>query len=96
MLGDGVARGYAFQQDTYQIPGAAETGDRFGAALATGDYDKDGTPDLAASAPGENASSGGVWNVPGALPPGTTTVSPKSLKLPASSSALTYGAVLGR
>ncbi|GHE76277.1 hypothetical protein GCM10018785_50690 [Streptomyces longispororuber] len=95
-LGDGKARGHAFQQDTDRIPGAAEAGDRFGAALATGDHDKDGTPDLAVGAPGENASSGGVWAVPGALPPGTTTLTPKSLKLPASSTALTYGTVLGR
>ncbi|QCX78062.1 FG-GAP repeat protein [Streptomyces sp. YIM 121038] len=95
-LGDGKANGYAFQQDTNQIPGPAETGDRFGAALATGDFDHDGKPDLATAAPGENASSGGVWASPDVLPPGTTVFTPKSLKLPAPSSALTYGAVLGR
>lgn len=95
-IGDGTAKGYAFQQDTYQIPGTAETGDRFGAALATGDHDKDGTPDLAVSAPGENASAGGVWAVPGALPPGTTALTPNSLSLPATSTALAYGSVLGR
>ncbi|MGA4840628.1 FG-GAP repeat protein [Streptomyces sp. G45] len=95
-LGDGAASGYAVQQDTYQIPGAAETGDRFGAALATGDYDNDGKPDLAVAAPGENAASGGVWDLPGAVPPGTTSLTPKSLSLPSSSTALAYGAVLGR
>ncbi|GGR83455.1 hypothetical protein GCM10010252_22700 [Streptomyces aureoverticillatus] len=95
-LGDGVADGYAFQQDTYQIPGAAEAGDRFGAALAPGDFDHDGTPDLAVSAPGENASSGGVWASPGAVPPGTTALTPNSLSLPATSAPLAYGAVLGR
>ncbi|EPH46390.1 FG-GAP-like repeat-containing protein [Streptomyces aurantiacus] len=95
-LGDGVANGYSFHQDTYQVPGAAEAGDRFGAALATGDHDKDGKPDLAVSAPGENASSGGVWAAPGAVPPGTTALTPNSLSLPATSAPLTYGAVLGR
>ncbi|QDQ12728.1 FG-GAP-like repeat-containing protein [Streptomyces spectabilis] len=94
-LGDGKANGYAFQQDTNQIPGTAETGDRFGAALVTGDYDNDGKPELATAAPGEDASSGGVWVSPDVLPPGTTTLTPKSLNLPASSTALTYGAVLG-
>ncbi|MFD9907359.1 FG-GAP-like repeat-containing protein, partial [Streptomyces sp. NPDC059063] len=96
VLGDGVASGYAYQQDTYQVPGTAETGDRFGAALATGDYDKDGKPDLAVAAPGEDASAGGVWTSPGAVPPGTTTLTPKSLRLPSSSTPLTYGGVLGR
>ncbi|QIB44563.1 FG-GAP-like repeat-containing protein [Streptomyces aureoverticillatus] len=95
-LGDGIANGYSFHQDTYQIPGTAEAGDRFGAALDTGDYDKDGTPDLAVAAPGENASSGGVWAAPGAVPPGTTALTPNSLSLPAPSAPLTYGAVLGR
>ena len=95
-IGDGAAKGYAFQQDTDQIPGTAETSDRFGAALATGDHDHDGTPDLAVSAPGENASAGGVWAVPGALPPGTTALTPNSLSLPATSTALAYGSVLGR
>ena len=36
---------------------AAESGDRFGAALAVGDFDDDGFADLAVGAPGEDAGS---------------------------------------
>ncbi|MFF3889007.1 VCBS repeat-containing protein [Streptomyces sp. NPDC001914] len=53
-------------QDTAGIPGAAETGDRFGWGLSHGDLDGDGYTDLVVGAPGE-----GVGSVPGA---GTLTV----------------------
>jgi hypothetical protein len=37
-----------------QVAGAVEAGDRFGSALATGDFDNDGVADLAAGAPLED------------------------------------------
>ncbi|HEX8207822.1 MAG TPA: PQQ-dependent sugar dehydrogenase [Solirubrobacteraceae bacterium] len=52
-----------FQSD---VAGANEAGDRFGAALAAGDFDGDGRDDLVASAPGENfygVPDAGVVNV---------------------------------
>ena len=39
------------------VAGQAETGDRFGAAIATGDFDGDGYDDVAAGAPGEDVGS---------------------------------------
>ncbi|MFF1380710.1 FG-GAP-like repeat-containing protein [Streptomyces sp. NPDC058308] len=95
---DGSAAGaVAYQQNTPGVPGAAEVGDLFGAALATGDHNGDGVPDLSAAAPGEDSAAGGVWNLPGATVGSTpvTAVTPKSLGLPASSDPEAYGAVLG-
>ncbi|MQA97484.1 MAG: hypothetical protein GEV11_23675 [Streptosporangiales bacterium] len=40
----------AITQDTAGVPGTAEAGDRFGAALAAGDFDGDGHDDLAIGA----------------------------------------------
>jgi len=40
-----------------QVAGAVEEGDRFGSALAAGDFDNDGFADLAVGAPGEVAGS---------------------------------------
>ncbi|MGW0863926.1 FG-GAP repeat protein [Streptomyces sp. NPDC002611] len=45
-------------QDTGSVPGAAEPGDRFGAATAAGDLDGDGRLDLVVGSPGENDTSG--------------------------------------
>ncbi|MEV0317329.1 FG-GAP-like repeat-containing protein [Streptomyces sp. NPDC050658] len=92
---DGTARAAAFQQNTPDVLGAAEASDTFGAALATADHNGDGVPDLSVAAPGENASAGGVWNLPGAVP-GGSVVTPNSLGLPSSSDPLAYGAVLRR
>lgn len=39
------------------VPGVAEPGDGFGAALASGDFDADGYADLAVGAPGEDTST---------------------------------------
>ncbi|WP_088314772.1 FG-GAP repeat protein [Kineosporia sp. R_H_3] len=57
----------AFDQDSPGVPGTAEPGDLFGAALAAGDVGFPGvfTEDLAVGAPGENASAGSVTFVPG-------------------------------
>ncbi|WP_031509026.1 VCBS repeat-containing protein [Streptomyces megasporus] len=40
-------------QNSPGIPGAAEAGDRFGAAVAVADYDRDGLADIFVGAPGE-------------------------------------------
>jgi FG-GAP repeat len=40
-----------------QVAGAVEAVDQFGAALASGDFDNDGVPDLGAGAPGETVGS---------------------------------------
>jgi hypothetical protein len=45
--GLGVARSQTWHQDSPGVEGAAEDGDLFGAALATGDFDGDGRDDLA-------------------------------------------------
>ena len=42
-----------FHQDSNGVRNAAESGDRFGTALATGDFDANGAPDLAVGVPGE-------------------------------------------
>ncbi|WP_406099097.1 FG-GAP repeat protein [Streptomyces sp. NBC_01013] len=52
--GIGTARGDVFSQDTTGVPGAAEAGDGFGRALATGDLDGDGYDDAIVGLPGEN------------------------------------------
>jgi len=49
LIGDQI-----FDQDDPDIAGSAENGDRFGAALAAGDFDDDGIDDLAIGIPGED------------------------------------------
>ena len=44
----------SFHQDTSGVPGSSEAGDRFGAALATGDMNGDGRDDLAVGVPNED------------------------------------------
>ncbi|MFF0135606.1 FG-GAP repeat protein [Streptomyces sp. NPDC005227] len=90
----GEARSVADQQDTPGVPGAAEAGDAFGAAVATGDYDHDGTTDVAVGSPGENTGSGGVWVLPAASADGSYVFTPGRLGLPSPSSALKYGGTL--
>ncbi|MEW2400917.1 integrin-like protein [Streptomyces sp. NPDC046862] len=90
----GEAVSVAYNQGSPGIPGAAEAGDAFGTAVATGDYDHDGTPDAAIGAPGENANRGGVWLLPALKSKGSYAVTPVSLGLPSSSTALSYGKTL--
>ncbi|MEG4045723.1 FG-GAP repeat protein, partial [Microcoleus sp. Pol17C2] len=46
-----------WHQDSPGIDGSAETGDRFGASLATGDFDNNGYDDLAIGVSGENVGA---------------------------------------
>ncbi|MGW4386564.1 FG-GAP-like repeat-containing protein [Streptomyces sp. NPDC004685] len=90
----GEGHSVGLQQDTPGMPGVAEAGDAFGAAVATGDYNHDGRADLAVGSPGENASSGGVWLLPRASANGSSAFTPAKLGLPSPSSALAYGRYL--
>ncbi|MFE9684664.1 FG-GAP-like repeat-containing protein [Streptomyces sp. NPDC006285] len=92
-LADASGEGHAvaYHQGTPRVPGAAEPGDAFGAAVATGDHDHDGTPDLTVGSPGENAASGGLWLFPRAGVDGSYALTPARLGLPDPKSALAYG-----
>ncbi|WP_030682637.1 FG-GAP and VCBS repeat-containing protein [Streptomyces sp. NRRL B-1347] len=88
--------GPSISQNSAGVPGTAEAGDRFGAAVATGDFNGDGYPDTAVGAPGEDASKGGVWyaRTPKDGPnPAQVSLTPGKLGL---SGAHKYGSVLGR
>lgn len=52
-------------QDSPGVPGGAQADDRFGAALASGDFNNDGTSDLAIGSPGENGEGGSVTIIHG-------------------------------
>ncbi|MET9850246.1 FG-GAP repeat protein [Streptomyces ossamyceticus] len=95
----GLYGGLARSQSTPNMPGTAEAGDRFGAQVAVGDYNRDGLWDTAVSAPGENAGdprSGGVWFVPTSVEetyPQGKSLTPFGFALP--NGAIKYGEVLG-
>ncbi|WP_309505016.1 FG-GAP-like repeat-containing protein [Streptomyces sp. KM273126] len=90
----GEATSTAYSQNTAGVPGVTEAGDAFGTAVATGDYDHDGTPDAAIGAPGENNKSGGVWLLPALSPADSYAITPARLSLPSPSTALSYGRTL--
>ncbi|MFD9204535.1 FG-GAP repeat protein, partial [Streptomyces anthocyanicus] len=75
----GESTAVAYNQGTPRVPGAAEAGDAFGAAVATGDYDRDGRKDLAVGSPGENANSGGLWVFPRGSADGSYALTPARL-----------------
>ncbi|MFE2825183.1 FG-GAP repeat protein [Streptomyces sp. NPDC059271] len=95
----GLYGGLARSQSTANMPGTAEAGDRFGAQVAVGDYNRDGLVDTAVSAPGENAGeprSGGVWFAPSSTEetyPLGKSLTPFGFALP--HGAIKYGEVLG-
>jgi len=53
-------RDQIWHQDRYGVEGGVEPGDRFGAAVAAGDFDGDGFDDLAAGIPDEDLESNSV------------------------------------
>ncbi|MFH8775459.1 VCBS repeat-containing protein [Streptomyces sp. NPDC017958] len=76
--GISASRHTVITQNTAGIPGTAETNDEFGAALASGDLNRDGYADLVVGTPDENDGAGtavvvwggknglsGAWTVPG-------------------------------
>ncbi|MFJ4713055.1 FG-GAP-like repeat-containing protein [Streptomyces sp. NPDC088785] len=93
--GSPLLTGAPATQNTARVAGTAETGDRFGTAVAAADFDGDGHADAAIGTPGENGATGGVWYRPAAQPPfpDTVAVTPARLGL---TGAVRHGAVLGR
>ncbi|MER5299326.1 FG-GAP-like repeat-containing protein [Streptomyces lasiicapitis] len=87
----GAARSVSWNQDTPRVSGVAEAGDAFGAAVATGDYNADRVPDVTAGSPGENASLGAAWLLPGGSADSSAAFSPRTLGLPYLSTAQKYG-----
>ncbi|WP_431771991.1 FG-GAP repeat protein [Streptomyces cucumeris] len=87
----GVARSVAWNQDTVGVPGVAEAGDAFGAAVTSADHNADGVPDVTVGSPGENASLGAAWLLRGGSAVGSTAFSPRTLDLPYPSTAQKYG-----
>jgi hypothetical protein len=55
-----TAKAAGYTQDTADVPGAVETGDRFGAGVHLADLDKDGKAETVVGAPAEN-DDGCLW-----------------------------------
>ncbi|GGZ19150.1 hypothetical protein GCM10010387_09790 [Streptomyces inusitatus] len=72
-----------FFQGNAGVPGTAEEDDRFGSATKLIDSNGDGTPELAATAQGENELNGAVWvftsTADGVSPDGALVYGPKTL-----------------
>lgn len=56
VYGADPSRRQVITQSSPGVPGGPENGDRFGASLASADFDRDGYADLAVAAPGEDHS----------------------------------------
>ncbi|MGW3990394.1 FG-GAP repeat protein [Streptomyces sp. NPDC004830] len=56
---------YSYSQDTAGVPGGSERGDYFGITVSAGDVNRDGRPELAITAHGENSYAGAAWILPG-------------------------------
>ncbi|KUL61763.1 FG-GAP-like repeat-containing protein [Streptomyces sp. NRRL S-1521] len=86
----------AFHQDTAGVPGVAEAGDQFGAAVALLDVTGDGRADLGASSVEENARAGALWSLRGTASGLTATGSvafgPKDVAAP--NTAALFGGAL--
>ena len=63
--GLGMAGAVSYVQGSGPVPGAAETGDRFGSAVTVADLTGDGVAGLAIGAEGEDAGDGTVMTVSG-------------------------------
>jgi hypothetical protein len=88
---NGAATAATWNQDTPGVPGVAEKGDTFGAAVASDDGNADGVPDVTIGSPGENASLGAVWLLRSGAAAGAAAFSPRTLGLPYLSTAQKYG-----
>ncbi|MEV5606907.1 FG-GAP and VCBS repeat-containing protein [Streptomyces sp. NPDC052225] len=79
-------------QNSADVPGVAESGDKFGADCALLDLNGDGRRDLAVSSTAENASEGAVWAFPatatGVTATGSVAVNPHDLAAPATKALL--------
>ncbi|WP_030245567.1 FG-GAP-like repeat-containing protein [Streptomyces sp. NRRL S-455] len=53
----------SYTQNTAGVPGASESGDRFGERVTLTDHTGDRRADLSVSAPGENSGDGAVWSL---------------------------------
>ncbi len=76
----------SYTQNTANVPGGSEQGDRFGERVTLTDHTGDRRADLSVSAPGENSGDGAIWSLRGtttgltatgstSFGPGTTGVS---------------------
>ncbi|MFD8339674.1 FG-GAP and VCBS repeat-containing protein [Streptomyces solisilvae] len=88
----------AFTQDTAGVPGVAEAGDHFGAAVRLADTDGDGKDDLAVGAPdedGAHSTSGAAWvlrgQAGGLTTNGVVSFGPDSLGAPEAGASLGHG-----